>query len=91
MSASDFTPPPLAVRDYCPRAARDLQADGIEPLVARALAARGVSTRAEITPPLAALPSPAALSGAANARGFWRTPSPPANRFLFAAISTPTA
>ena len=64
MSASDFTPPPLAVRDYCPRAARDLQADGIEPLVARALAARGVSTRAEITPPLAALPSPAALSGA---------------------------
>ena len=66
MSASDFTPPPLAVRDYCPRAARDLQADGIEPLVARALAARGVSTRAEITPPLAALPSPAALSGASE-------------------------
>ncbi len=59
--------PRIAVRDVPPRAAWALEQAGVQPLLARLFAARGVSDPDELDDALSRLLAPSTLHGAANA------------------------
>ncbi len=57
----------FVARDIPPRQAHRLESAGVHPLLARLLAARGVTEPAEVEPALSALPPPGGLLGAESA------------------------
>ena len=62
-----FEHPQLFRRKPCPNAEKRLQAEGITPLAARVLSARGVNNSDDIVPALRRLPPPSDLPGAESA------------------------